>query len=282
MEYKNFPFKYCGSIALLGDLWTPDEIPAGGCPLVLFFHGGGWRFGDKSGWAVTWRWKETLRKRGVAFATMGYRHGGYGGGLEQLAADAADAVRFFRKRGAEYGIDGERIVLCGHSAGGHISMLTGFVGERFRDAYSDKETECRVLGAISIAGPANLRFFDYPETPAADEIPGDLQLLLGKNWQDPAVIERAEPLHYVMTGEAAHIPVLCLQGMSDRLVPPRMAEEFCRVGRENGYDTRHLPLPETGHCLETPGKGGSTAPAALAADADICRFVMELLGEKYE
>ncbi len=279
MELLNFPFKYCGSVAVLGDLWTPDEIPEGGCPLVLFYHGGGWRFGDKSGWSVTWRWKERLREKGIAFATMGYRHGGYGGGLKQLAADAADAVRFFRKRGAEFGINGERIVLCGHSAGGHISLLTGYMGESFRDEYSDKETECRVLGAISIAGTPTLRFYDY-DMPVADEIPGDLECLLGKNWQDPAVMEKGEPQHYVITGEANHIPVLCIHGSSDRLVPPGMAEEFCPVGKEHGYDTRHLPLPETGHCLETPGKGGSTSPAAIAADDDICSFVLEMLGMK--
>ncbi|MBO5645918.1 MAG: alpha/beta hydrolase [Clostridia bacterium] len=279
MELLNFPFKYCGSVAVLGDLWRPDEIPEGGCPLVLFYHGGGWRFGDKSGWSVTWRWKERLREKGIAFATMGYRHGGYGGGLKQLAADAADAVRFFRKRGAEFGINGERIVLCGHSAGGHISLLTGYMGESFRDEYSDKETECRVLGAISIAGTPTLRFYDY-DMPVADEIPGDLECLLGKNWQDPAVMEKGEPQHYVITGEANHIPVLCIHGSSDRLVPPGMAEEFCRVGKEHGYDTRHLPLPETGHCLETPGKGGSTSPAAIAADDDICSFVLEMLGMK--
>ena len=143
MHYENLPFKYCGSVAVLCELWTPEpeKVPEGGSPLVIFYHGGGWMFGDKNGWGVARRWRDMLMEKGVAFASAGYRHQAYGGHMPTPAADAADAVRFFRKNAAEYGINPDKIMLSGHSAGGHLSLLVSLTGDKFRDNWSDKETD---------------------------------------------------------------------------------------------------------------------------------------------
>ena len=113
MHYENLPFKYCGSVALLCELWTPapEKVPEGGSPLVIFYHGGGWMFGDKNGWGVARRWRDMLAEKGVAFASAGYRHQAYGGHMPTPAADAADAVRYFRKNAENYGINPDKIIL---------------------------------------------------------------------------------------------------------------------------------------------------------------------------
>ena len=162
MFYKDIPFKFCGSVSVLLDLWTPsEEAPAAGWPLVIFFHGGGFCFGDKNNSSAAERWRDMLLAKGVAFASAGYRHGGYGGALQAVASDGADAVRFFGKNGAKYAIDGKRILVSGHSAGGQVAMLVGLAGEKFRDNWSDKETECRVLGVVSLAGTPTMQFGRY-------------------------------------------------------------------------------------------------------------------------
>ncbi|MBQ3095254.1 MAG: alpha/beta hydrolase [Clostridia bacterium] len=277
MFYKDIPFKFCGSVSVLLDLWTPsEETSAAGWPLVIFYHGGGFCFGDKNNSSAAERWRDMLLAKGVAFASAGYRHGGYGGALQAVASDGADAVRFFGKNGAKYGIDGSRILLAGHSAGGQVAMLVGLAGENFRDNWSDKETQCRVLGVVSLAGTPTMQFGRYINPPFNPGLVGGLRSLLGENWADPAVAAEAEPQSYVERGEAERIPVLCVQPQADQLIPPGMAVDFCRVGTELGYDFRHLPLADTGHCLENPGKGG-ISEASLAADKVICDFVLEVL-----
>ena len=279
MLYKDIPFKFCGSVSVLLDLWTPsEEAPAAGWPLVIFYHGGGFCYGDKNNSSAAVRWRDMLLAKGVAFASAGYRHGGYGGALQAVASDGADAVRFFVKNGVKYGIDGSRILLSGHSAGGQVAMLVGLAGEKFRDNWSDKETECRVLGVVSLAGTPTMQFGRYIDTPFNSALVGGLRSLLGENWADPAVAAEAEPQSYVERGEADKIPVLCVQPQADQLIPPGMAVDFCRVGTELGYDFRHLPLADTGHGLEVPGKGG-ISEASLAADKVIFDFVLEVLNK---
>ena len=274
----NIPFKYCGSVAVLCDLWLPEEIPAGGSPLIIFFHAGGWVYGEKAFSTICARWREELLGRGVAFASAGYRHRAYGGGMPTPPADAADAVRYFRKNAAEYGIDPEKILLCGHSAGGHLALLVGLTQDKFRDNWSDKETECRVCASFAISGPANLNFAAYDKPKFNPEMNNCVRGLLGDKWQDPDARAEAEPVAYVRSGEAAHIPVLCIQSVEDEVVPPGMAEEFARAGADMGYDIRSLLLPDGDHGLHIHGKRNEPSPSAFVADKAIVEFVTEVFG----
>jgi arylformamidase len=99
------------------DYWAP----ASGArrPLVVFVHGGGWAIGDKrSGLGE----KAThFTAGGYAFASVNYR-------LvpqvtpEDQAADVASALALLRR---QPGVDPDRIVLIGHSAGAHLVALVG-------------------------------------------------------------------------------------------------------------------------------------------------------------
>lgn len=98
-------------------------VPAGGkAPLVLFVHGGGWSIGDKAQ-------NESVKAphfvaEGWAFASINYRLVPQAS-VEQQAADVASAVAYLRAHAAELGIDPNRIVLMGHSAGAHLVALVG-------------------------------------------------------------------------------------------------------------------------------------------------------------
>ncbi|MBQ3095253.1 MAG: alpha/beta hydrolase [Clostridia bacterium] len=279
MHYENLPFKYCGSVAVLCELWTPEpeKIPEGGSPLVIFYHGGGWMFGDKNGWGVARHWRDMLMEKGVAFASAGYRHQAYGGHMPTPAADAADAVRFFRRNAAEYGINPDKIMLSGHSAGGHLSLLVSLTGDKFRDNWSDKETECRTLGAVSLAGPASMQFAAYEKPKFNKGVLDCVRALVGEKWEDTETVAEAEPIRYVERGEAEQVHVLCVQPEEDQIVPPGMAEDICRIAAEKGYDFRRLPLEGTGHCWEIL-KTTEVSPAAKASDGVIFDFVMEIFG----
>ncbi len=103
------------------DLWrSAGPAPA---PLVVFVHGGGWKRGDKDNATGTTKVTHLLG-RGYAFASIDYRLVPEAT-VEQEAADVALALSWLRAHAAANGIDANRIVLMGHSAGAHLVALVG-------------------------------------------------------------------------------------------------------------------------------------------------------------
>lgn len=99
-------------------------VPAGAtkAPLLFFVHGGGWSIGDKAqGAAAKGPWANEL---GWAFASANYRLVPQAT-VEQQAMDLATALAWARANAQSQGLDGNRIVLMGHSAGAHLVALLG-------------------------------------------------------------------------------------------------------------------------------------------------------------
>lgn len=90
-------------------------------PLVLFVHGGAWSFGDKRAAA---HMATHFQRNGYAFASINYRLVPEAT-VEQQAADVAAALASLVADAARIGIDGEQIILIGHSAGAHLAALVG-------------------------------------------------------------------------------------------------------------------------------------------------------------
>lgn len=99
--------------------WAMPASAGGKAPLLLFIHGGGWSIGDKRMDAAD-KGKH-FTGQGWAFASTNYRLVPQAT-VEQQAADVAAAIALLRR---QPGVDGERIVLMGHSAGAHLAALVG-------------------------------------------------------------------------------------------------------------------------------------------------------------
>lgn len=102
------------------DFWRSPQDKA---PLVIFVHGGGWKRGDKNN-ATGQSKAPHYRAQGYAFASINYRLVP-DATVEQQASDVAAAVAYLRSNARQLGIDPDRIVLMGHSAGAHLSALVG-------------------------------------------------------------------------------------------------------------------------------------------------------------
>ncbi len=99
------------------DLYRPAGTAA--APLVLFVHGGGWRFGSRnSGLAIA----EPLRDHGFATASVDYRVLP-DCTVEDSVQDVAAAARWLLDRAAEHGLAPSGVALIGHSSGGHLVAL---------------------------------------------------------------------------------------------------------------------------------------------------------------
>ena len=100
------------------------NVPPGAtrAPLLLFVHGGGWSIGDKrTGAGVK---AAHFTTAGWAFASANYRLVPQAT-VEQQAADIASAIGWVRSQAGKEGLDPQRIVLMGHSAGAHLVALVG-------------------------------------------------------------------------------------------------------------------------------------------------------------
>ena len=123
-----------------------DFFPATGdisspAPLLVWVHGGAWRFGTNQALRDTVLrtpggeqpntqalMRAAFQQAGWAVASINYRYSHqalFPGALH----DVKEAVRFFRANAHEFGIDPQRIAVAGGSAGGHLSMMVAHTGD---------------------------------------------------------------------------------------------------------------------------------------------------------
>ena len=117
---------------------TEASSPA---PLLVWVHGGAWRFGTNQALRDTILrtpdgeqpntqalMRAAFQQAGWAVASINYRYSHqalFPGALH----DVKEAVRFFRANAHEFGIDPQRIAVAGGSAGGHLSMMVAHTGD---------------------------------------------------------------------------------------------------------------------------------------------------------
>lgn len=88
-------------------------------PVIVFFHGGSWRQGDKR---AVGRKPGVFAQEGYLTVSANYRFRPDVSLLDQVG-DCARAVAWVRANIGRYGGDPDRIVLMGHSAGAHLAAV---------------------------------------------------------------------------------------------------------------------------------------------------------------
>jgi acetyl esterase len=113
------------------DLWiAPSDTPT---PLVIYYHGGGFRTGDKG--SIKPQLLNALLQKGISLAAANYRLSSSAPFPAQMH-DSARALQHIRLNAKKYNIDPKRIGATGGSAGGHISLWLAF-----HDDMADPENE---------------------------------------------------------------------------------------------------------------------------------------------
>jgi len=102
------------------DVYAP--LGAKGAPIIFMVHGGAWRIGDKENRRVVDAKVAHWVPKGFVFISANNRLLPDADPFEQ-ARDVANALAFAQAHAAEWGGDGTRVVLMGHSAGAHLAML---------------------------------------------------------------------------------------------------------------------------------------------------------------
>ena len=145
----------------IGDISSP-------APLLVWVHGGAWRFGTNQALRDTILrtpggeqpntqalMRAAFQQAGWAVASINYRYSHqalFPGALH----DVKEAVRFFRANAHEFGIDPQRIAVAGGSAGGHLSMMVAHTGDSAAGASAPEDS----VSEDSASAPEHDEYFE--------------------------------------------------------------------------------------------------------------------------
>ncbi len=154
-EGKPYVYKTSGGKERKMEIFFPPGHDAGKSkvPGLILFHGGGWKGGTLAQFRNACSY---FASRGLVCATVEYQMLGKDG-MAQLAkgesykrvcvTDAKSAIRWFKQKSGEFGIDPERIIAGGGSAGGHISALATMNPE-LNDPADTKDVDTSVVAYL--------------------------------------------------------------------------------------------------------------------------------------
>lgn len=227
---------------LVLDLYLPEagHRPA---PAIVYFHGGGWAAGTRRRFGRAFRdWNPTpverLAAAGFSVATVDYRLSGEAP-FPAALDDAKAAVRWVRAAAAEHGIDADRIVAWGESAGGHLAAMVGLTGTG----------DARVNAVVDWYGPTDLpslaaqRLADSDANPDAPDSP-ESRFLGAPLPQVPELARTASPIHHVHPGAP---PFHIRHGRADRVVPFAQSETFVAALEAAGVPVEFFPVDGCDH-----------------------------------
>jgi acetyl esterase/lipase len=206
------------------DLYV-TRTPERPLPTLIYIHGGGWVAETKE-----LRNLEVLPylEMGMNVVNVDYR-------LAKIAhapaavEDARCALRWVISNAKQYGIDPERLVLAGGSAGAHLALLAAMLpqAEGF-DRLCFGPDVLKVAAVVSWYGVTDLaELMDLPSLPTAT-------IWLGSNPNREQLAKRISPLTYVRAGLP---PMFLLHSVTDPIVPysqsVRLHEALDKVGVAN-------------------------------------------------
>jgi acetyl esterase/lipase len=104
-------------------------------PVIVFFFGGGWRNGAFTQFVPQ---AEYFASRGLVAISADYRiESKHKTAPDKAIEDAKTAIRWVRANAATLGIDPDKVIAAGGSAGGHLAAATALV-EKFESADDPK------------------------------------------------------------------------------------------------------------------------------------------------
>ena len=199
-------------------------------PVIVWIHGGGWRWGTKDKVPVL-----DLTKAGYALVSINYRLDGHAKYPAQID-DCRASLAWLKLHGAQYNLDINRLGLIGASAGGHLVALLGTSEGNFPDLP-------KIRAVCALYPPTDL-ISVVPESDRDSSI-GLVPLLLGGSVNEKkALAWEGSPVRYV-TAEAP--PFFLIHGQMDTLVPVQQSNELNDALLKAGVSSQLKVYPDKKH-----------------------------------
>jgi dipeptidyl aminopeptidase/acylaminoacyl peptidase len=227
-------------------------------PLLVSIHGGPTAW---AGWTLDWG-IQLFTSRGIAYVDVDYG-GSTGYGREYMRRldgqwgvvdvdDAVNAARYLAKRGD---VDGERLAIHGGSAGGFTTLTALATRDTFK-------------AGISFFGIGDL--IRFREDTHKFESRYDQRLIGPWPEAEPLYRERSAINHL----DGFNCPVLVLQGLDDRIVPPSQAEQIVDALRRKNLPVAYLAFEGEDHGFRKAESIVRSTEAELSFLAQIFGFTL--------
>ncbi|MGH3346344.1 MAG: alpha/beta hydrolase family protein [Nocardioides sp.] len=207
MDEQARTIAYGDDASQFGELNLPDDAPRG---VVVVIHGGFWKaaYDLSLGRPLA----QSLVAEGWAAWNLEYRRVGNGGGTPQTFGDVAAGID---RLASLEGLDLATVVTLGHSAGGHLAAW----------AAGRTDPVVPVTGVVSQAGVIDLV--------RAHELGlggGAVEALLG---HPPGMTDAPYDPYQQLP---LHVPVRCVHGAGDVIVPIEISERYVAAASDAGGD----------------------------------------------
>ncbi len=182
--------------------YPPEHQPSDKHPAIVFFFGGGWLKGSiKQFYAQS----DYLASRGMVAMCADYRvERRHDTTPQECVKDGKSAVRWIRSHADELGIDPEKLVASGGSAGGHVAAATALI-DGFNEDGEDTSVSCRP-SALVLFNPV---FDNGPDGYGHDRVEA--------YWRE------FSPLHNI---DEHAPPTIVYLGTKDALIPVATAKQY--------------------------------------------------------
>jgi len=211
---------------------TPDKP----LPTLIFIHGGGWTGGTKEGRDLAIL---PYLDMGMNVVNVEYR-------LARVAQapaaveDCRCALRWVIQHAKEYGVDVNKIVVSGDSAGGHLALTTGML-----PASAGLDRECPGPDNLKVAAIVNW----YGISDVSELLDGPNMKAYAVQWLGSAsdreqIARRVSPLTYVRAGLP---PVLTIHGDADPTVPYTQSVRLHKALADAGVANELMTIPGGKH-----------------------------------
>ncbi|MCO4889493.1 alpha/beta hydrolase [Cupriavidus sp. WGtm5] len=190
-------------------------------PLLVFIHGGYWQSLDKSDFSFV---AAPYLQRDINVAVVNYRLAP-DVGMAEIVRDNQEAVAWLYRHANELGFDPDRIVLSGHSAGGHLTAtLAATDWPAFGVPADILKGGCAISGLYDLE-PIRLCY---------------LNQVVGLTEADVA---RYSPIHHV---PKAKLPMILTVGGDESPEYHRLQREYHALLGECGFDVQ-VVVQQRGH-----------------------------------
>jgi acetyl esterase/lipase len=244
------------------DVYQPQSQPQGQSsptptptPTLIYIHGGGWVGGSKEGSIMS-----ILPYLEMGWAVVNVEYRLARASLAPAAVeDCRCALRWVIRNAKEYNIDVNKLVVTGHSAGGHLSLTTGML-----PASAGLDRQCYGTEELKVAAIVNW----YGITDVNDLLDGPNLKSYAVQWLSSLpnrddVAKRVSPIHYVRAGLP---PILTIHGDADPTVPYAHAVRLHESLNKAGVANQLLTIPGGKH-------GGFTREESLKIYGTIREFL---------
>lgn len=256
-QHRDMVYSHAGGKPRLADLYLP-RVQNTVVPVILWLHGGGWRFGDRR---MAPDLSSALAQRGFAIVSVDYRLTGEAIFPAQVE-DVKTAVRWVRSIASTYALDTNHVGLWGSSAGAHLAACAALSGNQLFITEEHAQHSSEVQAVVDGYGPTDfaqmdLQRGDASEGPADVEgvsVPNLLPAIHPESFESRLIgeavvagsanVERANPMTYVSRNAP---PFFILHGRHDPLVPWKQSEMLFRALCDHGVECALYTMERLGH-----------------------------------